>query len=113
MSLVNDRAIFEVNTKGEMTGKVYTGRFTMKLFLTLGQRSKVAVEYSKRDFGNDRDETTGAINKLICEFQALAEECPEWFKGEAAWDLVDYQPLIAIREGLEAAQKEYSNKINA
>lgn len=113
MALVSDKAVFEVNVKGENSGKVYSGKFVMRLFLTLGQRSKVAVEYSKRDLGNDRDEETSAITRLICEFQILADECPDWFKGDAPWDLVDYQPLLEIRKALEAAQTEHSEKINA
>ena len=113
MALVNDKAVFEISVKGEQTGKVYSGKFVMRLFLTLKQRGQVAVEYSKRDMGNDLDAGMSQLNRTICEFQAMLEDCPEWFKGEKAWELEDFQPIISIREELEAAQKEHSEKINA
>jgi len=113
MALVANKAVFRLSVKGEMTGKVYEGDFVLGVFLSLRQRNQVAVEYSKRDVGNDLDAGMSQVNRLICEFQAMAEQFPEWFKGEAVWDLQDFQPILSIKEELEAAQKEYAEKINA
>lgn len=112
MALVNDKAVFEVNVKGEETGKVYEGKFVMKLFLSLRERSKVAVEFSKVNEGNFEDQELAVINKMICEYLVQAEEAPEWFKDGKVFDMVDLSPIIAIKEQLTKCQSEYSDKIN-
>lgn len=103
---------FDVNVKGENTGMAYTGRFVMKLFLTLKQRSALAVEYSKRDVGNEKDEIMSAVIRSVCELQAHCEEAPAWFKGDGVWDLVDIQPIVALREKLEEALEQYAKELD-
>jgi hypothetical protein len=112
MALVENKAVFEINSKGESTGKTYSGKFVMKLFLNLKERHQAAVEYSRRDLGNSLDGELSAIYKMICEFQAQSESSPEWFAGEKVWELVDFAPLIAVREKLDEAQKEYTEKLD-
>lgn len=112
MALTKDTAIFEISAKGENTGKVYDGKFVMRLFLQLKERARVAVEYSKRDFGNERDTEMSRITQLICEYQALATESPEWFQGEKVWELQDYSPLLQVKEKFEEALTEYSAKLD-
>jgi hypothetical protein len=109
--LPGNRFSFDLNVKGENTGKVYNGKFVMRLFLSLKQRSALAVEYSRRDIGNEKDDVMSAIIKSICELQTHCEEAPEWFTKETVWDLVDLQPIISIREKLEETLAEHSKKL--
>jgi|GEM_PF-2827533 len=112
MALVNDRAVFDISVKGENTGKVYAGKFVMKLFLSLKDRSKAAVEFSKLNEGNTQDEEMTYLNKIISEYQLLAEESPEWFSKGKILDLEDFSPLVSLKEELEKCLTEYSAKID-
>jgi hypothetical protein len=112
MALVNDKVVFEINAKGETTGRVYTGSFTMKLFLSLKDRSRAAVEFSKVNSGNTEDQELANINKTVCEYLIMSETAPEWFQPSSAFDLQDFSPLVAIKDEIEKAQAEYSEKIN-
>lgn len=112
MPLVNDKAVFEVNVKGENTGKTYSGKFVMKLFLSLKDRSKAAVEFSKLNEGNTQDTEMTFVNRMLSEFALQCEEAPEWFKDGKLLDLEDFSPLVTIRDELEKSQREYSDKIN-
>lgn len=112
MALVDDKAVFNVEVKGESTGKVYKGKFVMKLFLSLKERNQVAVKYSVINAGNTEDFEMMGINKLLAEYLQQVEEGPDWFSEEKALDLEDFSPLNKIKEELEKAQKEYSDKIN-
>lgn len=111
MALVEGKVILDLNVKGEQTGKVYQGKFVMKLFLTLKQRNEIAVEFSKRDLGNNKDNLQSTINQLVCEMQARCEECPAWFKGEKAWDISDYTPIFEIKKELDNALGEHMKTI--
>lgn len=112
MALHNDKAVFEINVKGESTGKEYSGKFVMKLFLSLRDRNAASVKYSKVNQGNTEDFEMMGINKMIAEYSVQAEEAPEWFSNDAVLDLMDFSPLVQIKEELEKAQKEYSDKMN-
>jgi len=112
MPVVNGKAVFDVNVKGEFSGQVYGGSFVLKLFPTLKDRQQIAVEFSRRNLGNDSDFETQQITKAICELTTLCEKCPEWFSKEKIWDLVDLNPIVAIREGLEAAQNEHMEALD-
>jgi hypothetical protein len=107
MPIINGKAVFEINVKGELTGKAYTDQFVFKLFPTLKDRQEIAVEFSRRNLGNDADYETQQITKAVCELVVLCEKGPEWFSRETVWDLIDLNPVVAVREGLEAAQKEH------
>lgn len=107
MSLVNDNAVFDIRVKGESTGKIYEGQFTLKLFLSLHQRNQIAVEFSKKDKGNEKDVFISNLNSTLIELQARTVECPAWFKGDAAWNLQDLQPILSIRDELDAHHEEY------
>ena len=111
MPLVDGKVIVDMDIKGEQTGKPYKGTFVMKLFLTLRQRNEVAVEFSKRDNGNSKDSLQTTINQLLCEFQARCEDCPSWFKGDKAWELVDMQPIFELRRELDNAYEEHMKSI--
>jgi hypothetical protein len=111
--LPGNQISFDLNVKGESTGGVYAGHFVMRLFLSLKQRNALAVEYSRRDNGNDKDTVTSAITRSTCELQSHCEDCPAWFKGEAVWELMDIQPLVSIREILEEALKAHVEKMEA
>jgi hypothetical protein len=112
MALVDGKVIVDMDIKGEMSGKSYTGKFVMKLFLTLKQRNEVAVEYSKRDMGNAKDPTQSTINMLICELQARCDECPAWFKGDKAWEMIDVQPILELKRELDNAYDEHMKAIS-
>lgn len=112
MAIVNGKAVFEVNVKGELTGKVYDGKFVVKLFPSLKERQQIAVEFSKRNLGNDSDFEVQQITKAVCELSILSEQAPEWFAKETVWDLVDLSPIVAVREGLETAQKEHVDALD-
>lgn len=112
MALVNDKAVFDVSVKGEGTGKTYSGKFVMKLFLSLKDRSKAAVEFSKLNDGNTQDDEMKFLNKMISEYNLLAEESPEWFANGKVLDLEDFSPLLAIKDELEKCLTEYSAKID-
>lgn len=112
MALANGKAIFDVNVKGELTGKVFEGKFVVKLFPSLKERQQIAVEFSKRNLGNDSDFDTQQITKAICELTVLCEQSPAWFSKETVWDLVDLSPVVAVREGLESAQKEHMEALD-
>jgi hypothetical protein len=107
MALVNDKCVIELAVKGESTRKAYKGKFVFKLFLNLRERGSVAIEVSKRDGANIKDQSTTFITQIICELQALCETCPDWFKGEAVWDLLDYEPIIQLRKELDESVAEY------
>lgn len=113
MALVNDKAVFKISVKGEVTGKLYEGDFSMKLFLSLKERTKAAVLFSQVNSGNSGDQEITFLNRRVCEFLYLCEQAPEWFTVEKAFDIVDYSPLAAIYEEYDKAQKEYSDKINS
>lgn len=110
MQIVDDKVIVELDIKGEQTGKRYQGRFVMKLFLSLKQRNEVAVEFSKRDFGNTKDTLQTALNQVICELQSRCEDCPPWFKGEKIWDMLDMQPILELKKELDNALDEVMKK---
>jgi hypothetical protein len=112
VALNNDKAVFEVNVKGEGTGKVYSGKFVMKLFLSLKDRNAAAVKYSKLNQGNTEDFEMMGINKMLAEYSIQAEDSPSWFANDAVMDLEDFSPLVKIKEELEQAQKEYADKMN-
>lgn len=112
MPMVNGKAVFDVNVKGELTGKVYEGKFVVKLFPSLKERQQIAVEFSRRNLGNDSDFEMQQITKAVCELSILAEQAPEWFSKETAWELVDLSPIVAVREGLEGAQKEHMDALD-
>ena len=112
MALVNGKAIFDINTKGELSGGTFEGKFVLKLFPSLKDRQNIAVEFSKRNLGNDSDFDTEQMTKAVCELIVLTEESPEWFKNGSVWELVDLSPIVAIKEGLEAAQKEHMELLN-
>lgn len=112
MPLVNDKAVFELSSKGESTGRVYSGKFVMKLFLSLRDRSAAAVEFSKLNEGNTQDQEVAFLNRMLSEFSLQAEESPEWFRDRKVLDIEDFSPLLAIKEELEKSQREYSDKIN-
>jgi len=107
MPIINGKAVFDVRAKGELTGKVYEGGFVLKLFPTLKERQQIAVEFSRRNLGNDNDFETQQITKAVCELITLCEKSPEWFSKETVWDLVDLNPIVEVRQGLENAQKEH------
>lgn len=111
MSLSEDKAIFDLNVKGENTGKKYSGKFVMKLFLTLKDRQAVSVRYSSMNAGNTEDYEMMGINKVLAEFLVQVVEGPDWFTEEKCVELEDFSPLNKIREELEKAQQEYSDKI--
>ena len=112
MPIVNGKAVFDVSVKGEFSGRVFEGGFVLKLFPTLKDRQQIAVEFSRRNLGNDSDFETQQITKAICELTTLCEKCPEWFLKEKIWDLVDLNPIVAVREGLEAAQNEHMEALD-
>jgi len=105
--LVDNKVVVDLAIKGEMTGKLYEGKFVMRLFLTLKQRNEIAVEFSKRDIGNTKDQLQSTINQLICELQARCDESPTWFKGDKAWELVDMQPILELKKELDNALEEH------
>jgi len=107
MSLVGETCVFELKVKGESTRKTYKGSFVMRLFLSLRDRTQVAIEFSKRDRGNDKDTFHSNIVQTICELKQLADQAPEWFKSEDVWDCKDIQPFLSIREELDKAIEEY------
>ena len=107
MSLVGETSVFELKVKGESTRKVYKGNFVLRLFLSLNERSKVAVEYSKRDKGNEKDLLQSNVVQMLCELKQLVDEAPEWFTSEKVWDLKDIQPILSIREELDKDIMEY------
>jgi hypothetical protein len=111
MALVDGKVIVDLSVKGEMSGKLYAGKFVMKLFLTLKQRNEVAVEFSKRDMGNTKDNLQSTVNQLVAELQARCEECPPWFKGDKAWDLVDMSPIFEIKKELDNALDEHMKAV--
>jgi hypothetical protein len=112
MPVVNGKAVFDVSVKGEFTGKVFEGQFVLKLFPTLKDRQQIAVEFSRRNLGNDYDYEMQQMTKAICELTVLCEKCPDWFLKETVWDLADLSPVVAVREGLETAQKEHMDALN-
>jgi len=112
MALVNGKAIFDVSAKGELSGKIFEGKFVLKLFPSLKDRQNIAVEFSKKNLGNDSDFDTEQMTKAVCELVVLSEQSPEWFTSNTVWDLVDLSPIVAVREGLEAAQKEHMESLN-
>lgn len=112
MSLVGNKCVFDMSIKGETTGKVYEGKFVIKLHPTLAQRQKIAVEYSKRNAGNTEQNDVSYINGMVAEYQVLAEEMPEWFKGSQVDNLEDLEPIVAIGREMDAAQKEYAEKLD-
>jgi|WetSurMetagenome_2_1015567.scaffolds.fasta_scaffold202434_2 hypothetical protein len=107
MSLVGETCVFELKVKGESTRKVYKGNFVMRLFLSLKERTQVAVEFSKRDKGNEKDPFQSGIVQMICELRNLADQAPDWFKSEDVWDAKDIQPFLTIREEHDKAVEEY------
>ena len=112
MALANGKAVFDVNVKGELSGKVFEGKFVVKLFPSLKERQQIAVEFSKRNLGNDSDYEMQQMTKAVCELTVLCEQSPEWFSKEVVWDLVDLSPIVAVREGLEVAQKEHMDALD-
>jgi len=110
--LPNHKAAFDVTVKGENTGMVYTGKFVIRLFLSLKQRQSLAVEYSRRDIGNEKDAFMSSIVQSICELTHHCEETPDWFKPDRIWDLVDLQPIVAVREKLEEALEIHVKALN-
>jgi hypothetical protein len=111
MALVDGKVIVDLSIKGEQTGKLYQGKFVMKLFLTLRQRNEIAVEFSKRDFGNNKDTLQSTVNQLVCELQARCEDCPAWFKNEKAWDMSDYTPVFELKKELDNALDEHMKSV--
>lgn len=111
MALANGKAVFDVNVKGELSGKVFEGKFVAKLFPSLKERQQIAVEFSKRNLGNDSDYETQQMTRAVCELIVLCEQSPEWFSKESVWELIDLSPIVAVREGLEAAQKEHMDAL--
>ena len=107
MSLVGENCVFSMKVKGEATRKVYKGDFVLRMFLSLRERTQVAVEFSKRDKGNEKDAFQSGITQMICELRCLAEQAPDWFKSEEVWDLKDIQPFLTIRDELDKAIEEY------
>lgn len=112
MSLVNGKAVFNVNVKGELSGNIFEGSFVIKLFPTLKDRQQIAVEFSRRNLGNESDFEVQQMTKVVSELIVLTEQSPDWFKKETVWDLVDLSPIVAVREGLEAAQKEHMDALD-
>jgi hypothetical protein len=110
--LVENTAVFDINIKGE-SGKLYNGHFVMSLFLSFKQRREIAVEYSKRDFGNTKDNVISYLNKLVAEHQARIIDCPVWYKGEKAWELLDQEPILAIQDEIDAALEEFKKQQDA
>lgn len=112
MSLVNDKAVFHVSVLGENTGKKYEGDFTMKLFPSLKERGRIAVDFSRANEGNFEDQDMAAINRTVCEFLVLAESAPAWFSREQVFELQDFAPLLEVKKEFEKSQSEYSAKIS-
>jgi hypothetical protein len=107
MSLVGETCVFDMKIKGESTRKVYKGSFVLRLFLSLRERTQVAVEFSRRDKGNEKDAIQSGITQMICEMKCLADQAPDWFKSEDVWDVKDFQPFLTIKEELDKAIEEY------
>jgi hypothetical protein len=111
MALVDGKVIVDLQVKGEQTGNLYQGKFVMRLFLSLKQRNEIAVEFSKRDFGNSKDQFQTTINQLVCELQARCEDSPPWFKGERVWELSDYTPIFELKKELDNALEEHMKSV--
>lgn len=111
---VSKTVSFDIRRKDSLTGEVYSGSFKIKLFLNLRERTAAAASYSKRNLGIEKTDSIYILNKVVCELQAACIECPEWFKGDAPFNIVDAEGIVDMIYTLHlAAGEEYINHLQS
>lgn len=114
LDIVSKTVSFDIARKDEFTGEQYKGHFKIKLFLSLKERTLAAASYSKKNLGVEKTDPIYSLNKIICELQAASVECPEWFKGDEPFNIVDAEGIIDMIFTLHlAAGEEYISHLQS
>jgi hypothetical protein len=89
---------FDFKEIGSVTGFEYTGTFTVRCALNIGQKHSIELEKS-RLLADQRNPTAGLVNIAVAlsEIRGRIIEAPSWWKDSSSGaDLLDEEIVFAI-----------------
>jgi hypothetical protein len=113
MELPKNEAVFEVDVEGDTTMKKYTGQFTCRCVLSVGQRHAMELENSRLLGGhpNPTSELKG-LAIIFANLRAKLIEGPEWWKQSLGGaSISDENILIELYNKIEKAELEWRQKV--
>lgn len=107
----------EVNVQGETTGEQYFGKFYIKKYLTQEERSDVARESDRRNYGIAEDAGQKAMNNMLSQLQAhvVQADAAWWVKDKEGRvvGLMDDNPITDLMKKLREQQNSWRPKTPA
>src|SRR5690554_1602461 len=101
----NDPRWVDVESKGEITGRKYLGRFKLKPHLTLGERAdavRLAENYC-RGIVTAVDQRNFLTTIAYLNFHVVESDAT-WWKDEKKFELLDEDPIYAISRKVQELQ---------
>lgn len=102
--LNNEPVWIEVNCKGEVSKTAYFGRFSVKPYLTMRERSEVSRLFETYTRGITEDVGQRAVLYALSQLAFhIVETDATWWK-EKGLDLVDEEPIVQLLAQLKKVQ---------
>lgn len=102
----------EVDCVGEDTQTKYFGKFLVRPFLTIKEKTEVNKTFGKYSLGvpfsenNDQLDTRFFLNTLAFFKVAVVESDCDWWKGdEPGMDLLDVEPIFTLLDKYTQAKR--------
>ena len=105
---MNQVHTFDISIKGEISGKLYEGKFVYR-HPTLADKLKIRSLESKMTSQYDYHPEIAAINYTLAYLEISLIECPDWFKeSKYGLNLVDEIILDVLSEKIKLTEaKKY------
>jgi len=109
----SDPKELEFHTVGEITQKLYTGKYTVKPLLTFKERSLVD-SYRRNFMGNPVDENS--VNQMVQNLAVMISQIKYRVIKKEPWmenleDLVDENVILELFEKTMNVEKEYRDSL--
>lgn len=104
---------FSIDVKGETTYQQYTGEFTVRAILNMGQKHQ--VELQKTQLQADTKSPTrelAAISLILAELRVRIIKGPDWWKDSERGAFIDDENvLIEIYDKITEAENEWKKEV--
>jgi hypothetical protein len=108
MDLPTKLKTFDFQYTGEVTGKEYTGRFTVIASLNVGQRISLESEKSRiiGIYPNPTPDLIGLAITLAHLRVRITDDAPEWYKQSRGGELIDDEDtIVALYNKIQEMEK--------
>ncbi len=109
--LPSDETTFNVQIKGETTGRMYEGSFTYKL-PDLREESDISKMKARLDEGLSLDEDMNLLHDILSYLYYTIKKAPEWWTKELSQlKTRDYNVYTTLRKKCLDFEREWTNKV--